>query len=56
MDTGKPGVQPTYIKTLPYPGFPTDMQAQMMAYLSRGMGSSIISESVLKIALCMFLN
>lgn len=39
-------IQPTYIKTLPYPGFPTDMQAQMMVYLSRGDGSSILSESV----------
>ncbi len=43
---GSQEVQPVYIKTLPYPGFPTDMQAQMMAYLSRGKGSSIISESV----------
>ncbi|MDO4539555.1 MAG: UDP-N-acetylglucosamine 1-carboxyvinyltransferase [Syntrophomonadaceae bacterium] len=39
-------IRPLYIKTLPYPGFPTDMQAQMMAYLSRGSGTSIISESV----------
>ncbi len=42
--TGK--IKPVYIKTLPYPGFPTDMQAQFMAYLSCGQGSSIISESV----------
>ncbi|MEQ8201439.1 MAG: UDP-N-acetylglucosamine 1-carboxyvinyltransferase [Syntrophomonadaceae bacterium] len=39
-------VNPVYIKTLPYPGFPTDMQAQFMAYLSCANGSSIISESV----------
>lgn len=39
-------VKPVYIKTLPYPGFPTDMQAQFMAYLSCSLGSSIISESV----------
>lgn len=39
-------IKPVYIKTLPYPGFPTDMQAQFMAYLSRAQGSSIISESV----------
>ncbi len=39
-------IKPVYIKTLPYPGFPTDMQAQFMAYLSCGAGSSIISESV----------
>ena len=34
------------IKTLPYPGFPTDMQAQMMALLSVTKGSSIITETV----------
>ncbi len=39
-------VNPVYIKTLPYPGFPTDMQAQFMAYLSCAQGSSVISESV----------
>ncbi|MEN6349441.1 MAG: UDP-N-acetylglucosamine 1-carboxyvinyltransferase, partial [Syntrophomonas sp.] len=39
-------VKPVYVKTLPYPGFPTDMQAQFIAYLSCAEGSSIISESV----------
>ncbi len=39
-------IKPVYIKTLPYPGFPTDMQAQFMAYLSLGRGSSVITESV----------
>jgi len=39
-------IKPVYIKTLPYPGFPTDMQAQIMAYLSSAVGTSIISESV----------
>ncbi|HBT20108.1 MAG TPA: UDP-N-acetylglucosamine 1-carboxyvinyltransferase [Peptococcaceae bacterium] len=34
------------IKTLPYPGFPTDMQPQMMALLSLGEGTSIISETI----------
>lgn len=34
------------IKTLPYPGFPTDLQAQMMAYMSVGSGLSVISETV----------
>lgn len=38
--------KPVYLKTLPYPGFPTDMQAQFMAYLSCASGSSIITESV----------
>ncbi|QGU00736.1 UDP-N-acetylglucosamine 1-carboxyvinyltransferase [Candidatus Syntrophocurvum alkaliphilum] len=39
-------IKPIYIKTLPYPGFPTDMQAQFMAYLSCALGSSVITESV----------
>jgi UDP-N-acetylglucosamine 1-carboxyvinyltransferase (EC 2.5.1.7) len=39
-------IRPVYIKTLPYPGFPTDMQAQFMAYLTLGKGSSVITESV----------
>lgn len=39
-------IKPLYIKTLPHPGFPTDMQAQFMAYLSMAKGSSVISESV----------
>ncbi len=34
------------IKTLPYPGFPTDMQPQMMALLSVLNGSSVVTETV----------
>lgn len=34
------------IKTLPYPGFPTDMQAQMMAMLSIAEGRSKVTETV----------
>lgn len=34
------------IQTLPYPGFPTDMQAQIMALLTIANGTSIISETV----------
>jgi UDP-N-acetylglucosamine 1-carboxyvinyltransferase len=34
------------IKTLPYPGFPTDMQAQFMAMLSKAEGTSIINETI----------
>ena len=34
------------IKTLPYPGFPTDMQAQMMAFMVRSKGLSVITETV----------
>ena len=42
--TGKKS--PVDIKTLPYPGFPTDMQAQMMTLLAVTKGSSIITETV----------
>lgn len=34
------------VKTLPYPGFPTDLQPQMSALLSIADGTSIITESV----------
>ncbi len=34
------------IKTMPYPGFPTDMQAQMMALLSTVSGTSVIVETI----------
>ena len=34
------------VQTLPYPGFPTDLQAQMMVLMSLGGGSSIIKETV----------
>jgi UDP-N-acetylglucosamine 1-carboxyvinyltransferase len=32
--------------TLPYPGFPTDLQAQMIAYLCTAEGTSIVTENV----------
>ena len=34
------------VKTLPHPGFPTDLQAQIMAYLCVGSGLSVITETV----------
>ena len=34
------------IKTLPYPGFPTDMQAQMMAMATLAEGTGMITETV----------
>ncbi len=37
---------PTDIKTMPYPGFPTDMQPQMMALLSTVSGTSVIVETI----------
>lgn len=36
----------THVKTLPYPGFPTDMQAQMTAVLALSHGTSIVTESI----------
>lgn len=34
------------IKTLPYPGFPTDLQQPMMAFLSKAEGNSFIVENI----------
>ncbi|PIP70789.1 MAG: UDP-N-acetylglucosamine 1-carboxyvinyltransferase [Nitrospirae bacterium CG22_combo_CG10-13_8_21_14_all_44_11] len=34
------------IETAPYPGFPTDMQAQFMALMSKAQGTSIITETI----------
>ncbi|MGV8079001.1 MAG: UDP-N-acetylglucosamine 1-carboxyvinyltransferase [Syntrophales bacterium] len=34
------------MKTLPYPGFPTDLQAQIMAMMTLGQGYSLITETV----------
>ncbi|MCK5680690.1 UDP-N-acetylglucosamine 1-carboxyvinyltransferase [bacterium] len=34
------------VKTMPYPGFPTDMQAQIMTLLTLAQGTSVISETV----------
>lgn len=34
------------VKTLPYPGFPTDMQSQMMALLMVADGTSLVTETV----------
>jgi UDP-N-acetylglucosamine 1-carboxyvinyltransferase len=39
-------IQATDIQTLPYPGFPTDMQAQLMALMTLSNGSSVITETV----------
>jgi UDP-N-acetylglucosamine 1-carboxyvinyltransferase len=39
-------VNNTAIKTMPYPGFPTDMQAQLMALMTMGKGTGIINETV----------
>ncbi len=34
------------IKTLPYPGFPTDMQAQFMVLMSLARGNSVVHETI----------
>lgn len=39
-------LQPTQITTQPHPGFPTDLQAQMMALLTLADGNSIITERI----------
>lgn len=39
-------LKPVDVKTLPHPGFPTDLQAQMMALLCSVEGSSVITETV----------
>ena len=39
-------LQPVDVKTLPHPGFPTDMQSQMMALLLTAEGHKVITETV----------
>ena len=39
-------VQSTHVKTLPYPGYPTDMQPQISAVLALAQGTSIVTESI----------
>ncbi|PLV36520.1 UDP-N-acetylglucosamine 1-carboxyvinyltransferase 1 [Bacillus subtilis subsp. subtilis] len=43
---GPKELKPIDIKTMPHPGFPTDMQSQMMALLLRASGTSMITETV----------
>lgn len=43
---GKPRMRHTQVKTLPYPGFPTDMQPQMAVALALAEGTSIVTESI----------
>ncbi|MBP1969883.1 UDP-N-acetylglucosamine 1-carboxyvinyltransferase [Virgibacillus natechei] len=43
---GPKELQATDIKTLPHPGFPTDMQSQMMALMLSANGTSVITETV----------
>jgi UDP-N-acetylglucosamine 1-carboxyvinyltransferase len=43
---GNTKIKAVDVKTLPYPGFPTDMQAQFMALMSIADGTSVIIETV----------
>lgn len=43
---GKPSQHHTNINTLPYPGFPTDMQPQITVTLALAKGTSIVTESI----------
>lgn len=43
---GPETIKCTDIKTMPYPGFPTDLQAQFMALMCVAQGSSIITETI----------
>jgi UDP-N-acetylglucosamine 1-carboxyvinyltransferase len=40
------GIAPVNVATAPYPGFPTDLQAQLMALACRGKGRSTITETI----------
>ena len=39
-------IRPVSVKTLPYPGFPTDMQAQFMSLMTLANGTSVINETI----------
>jgi len=41
-----PEIRSVDLKTLPYPGFPTDLQAQIMALMAVARGSSVITETI----------
>ena len=43
---GHEPLRPADIKTLPYPGFPTDMQAQFMAMMTISEGTGVVTETV----------
>ncbi len=40
------GIAPVTVETQPFPGFPTDLQAQMMALVTRASGTSVIRETI----------
>jgi UDP-N-acetylglucosamine 1-carboxyvinyltransferase len=40
------GLRPVEVETQPFPGFPTDLQAQLMALMTRARGTSRITETI----------
>jgi UDP-N-acetylglucosamine 1-carboxyvinyltransferase len=40
------GLRPIEVSTAPFPGFPTDLQAQLMALMTRAKGTSRITETI----------
>ena len=46
----------TSVNTLPYPGFPTDMQPQMSVVLALARGTSVVTESILIIVSAMWMS
>ncbi len=40
------GIVPVSVETQPFPGFPTDLQAQLMALVARADGTSVIRETI----------
>jgi UDP-N-acetylglucosamine 1-carboxyvinyltransferase len=40
------GIRPVEVTTEPFPGFPTDLQAQLMALMTRAKGTSRITETI----------
>jgi UDP-N-acetylglucosamine 1-carboxyvinyltransferase len=43
---GKSDIKPADIATQPFPGFPTDMQAQFMVLMTRARGQSVLAETI----------
>ena len=43
---GAPAWKPVDVVTAPYPGFPTDLQAPLVAYLSLAKGTSLVEETI----------
>jgi UDP-N-acetylglucosamine 1-carboxyvinyltransferase len=43
---GKAEFQPADVSTQPFPGFPTDMQAQFMVLMTRARGQSVLAETI----------